>query len=42
MSLSNYIKNHKELSKFDFATVYSIIIELMRDGKVKWSDIKDV
>ena len=36
MSLSNYIKNHKELSKYDFATVYSILIELLKDGKMEW------
>jgi hypothetical protein len=36
LSLSNYIKNHKELSKYDFATVYFIIIELLKDGKMEW------
>ena len=36
MSLSNYIKTHKELSKYDFATVYFIIIELLKDGKMEW------
>ena len=41
MSLSHYIKNHKELSKYDFATVYFIIIELLKDGKMKW-DTSDV
>lgn len=41
MSLSQYIKNHKELSKYDFATVYFIIIELLKDGKMEWNT-KDV
>ena len=36
MSLSNYIKNHKELSKYDFPIVYAIIIELLKDEKIKW------
>lgn len=41
MSLSKYIKTHKELSKYDFATVYFIIIELLKDGKMEWNT-KDV
>ena len=36
MSLSQYIKTHKELSKYDFVTVYSIITELLKDGKMEW------
>lgn len=38
MTLSNYIKTHKELKKYDFAVVYFIIIELMKDGKMEWKD----
>lgn len=41
MSLSKYIKTHKELSKLDFLTVYSVIIELLKDGKMEWNS-KDV
>ena len=41
MSLSKYIKTHKELSKLDFLTVYSVIIELLKDGKMEW-DTNDV
>lgn len=36
MSLTQYIKSHKELSKYDFVTVYSIITELLKDGKMEW------
>lgn len=38
MSLSKYIKTHKELSKLDFLTVYSVIIELLKDGKMEWNN----
>ena len=41
MSLSQYIKTHKVLKEYDFATVYFIIIELLKDGKMKW-DTNDV
>ena len=37
MSLSKYIRTHKELKKYDFATVYFIIIELLKDGKMEWN-----
>lgn len=40
MSLSEYIKTHEKLSKYDFITVYDIIIELLKDGKMEW--IEDV
>ena len=38
MSLSKYIKTHKELSKLDFLTVYSVISELLKDGKMEWNN----
>lgn len=38
MTLSQYIKDHKELSKYDFAVVYFIIIELIKDGKMEWKE----
>ena len=38
MSLSKYIRTHKELSKLDFLTVYSVIIELLKDGKMEWNN----
>ena len=41
MSLSQYIKTHKVLKEYDFATVYFIIIELLKDGKMEW-DTNDV
>jgi hypothetical protein len=41
MSLSQYIKTHKVLKEYDFATVYFIIIELLKDGKMEW-DTSDV
>lgn len=37
MSLSKYIKTHKELSKLDFLTVYLVIVELLKDGKMEWN-----
>ena len=36
MTISRYIRTHKELSKYDFMTVYSVIIELMKDKKMEW------
>ena len=41
ISLSQYIKTHKVLKEYDFATVYFIIIELLKDGKMEW-DTNDV
>ena len=41
MSLSKYIRTHKELSKLDFLTVYFVIVELLKDGKMEW-DSEDV
>lgn len=37
MSLSKYIRTHKELSKLDFLTVYFVIVELIKDGKMEWN-----
>ena len=37
MSLSKYIRTHKELKKYDFEMVYFIIIELLKDGKMEWN-----
>lgn len=37
MSLSKYIRTHKELSKLDFLTVYFVIVELLKDGKMEWN-----
>jgi hypothetical protein len=36
MTISRYIRTHKELSKYDFMTVYSVIIELIKDKKMEW------
>lgn len=36
MSLSEYIRTHEKLGKYDFITVYDIIIELLKDGKMEW------
>ena len=38
MSLSKYIRTHKELSKLDFLTVYLAIVELLKDGKMEWNN----
>lgn len=38
MSLSKYIRTHKELSKLDFLTVYLVIVELLKDGKMEWNN----
>lgn len=36
MNISQYIKQHEKLSKMDFITVYDVIIELIKDGKMEW------
>ena len=36
MTISRYIRTHKELSKYDFMTVYSVVIELIKDKKMEW------
>ena len=36
MNISQYIKSNKELSKMDFMTVYSTIIELLKDNRLEW------
>lgn len=36
MNISQYIKQHKELSRLDFMTVYDVIIALLKDGKMEW------
>ena len=38
MSLSKYIRTHKELKKLDFLTVYLVIVELLKDGKMEWNN----
>ena len=39
MNLSKYIKNHKVLSQYNFIIVYSIMIELLKDGVIKLEDL---
>ena len=40
MSLSEYIKQHEELSKLDFLTVYDVIIVLLKEGRMEWDDVQ--
>lgn len=37
MTISKYIHSNKELSDLDFSTVYTTIIELIKDGKMEWA-----
>ena len=37
VTVSQYIKTHDELKRFDFITVYSVIMELLKDGKMEWN-----
>lgn len=37
-SVSNYIKCNETLKDMDFITVYSTIIELLKDGKAVFDD----
>ena len=34
--ISQYIKNHKDLSRLDLETVYTTIIALMEDNRLEW------
>lgn len=34
MNISEYIKSNAKLKKMDFLTVYSTILELIKDGKI--------
>lgn len=39
-SVSNYIKCNEILKDMDFITVYSTIIELLKDGKAVFDDVQ--
>lgn len=41
MNISQYIKQHPELRRLDFITVYDTIVALINDGKLEWV-IEDV
>lgn len=38
MNISNYIKQHEVLKELEFITVYTTIIELLKDGKMEWKN----
>lgn len=38
MTLSTYIKEHEVLKELDFVTVYTTIIELLKDEKLEWGE----
>ena len=42
MSISAYINSNELLKSLDFATVYTIIVELIEDGRLKWDFGDDV
>lgn len=37
-SVSSYIKNNQGIKRLDFATVYTTIIELLKDGRAVMDD----
>ena len=42
MSISAYIRSNPQLSVLDFAMVYTNIVELIADGRLKWDFGDDV